>query len=403
MGFYALRIKKKIDTWTQAGFISEEQAEQILDFEYKSGKKRWSNISLYAFLILGGVVVSTGVISIIAANWEDIPAAAKLSVDFAMLVGLALGVLWSQTKQKTILFDFQSTLFVLGCLASIGLISQIFHTGGKIYQALALWLIITGPLCYFGKRMFLPSLWSAGLLVSFLVWAFCEESWWATNFLASQGYAYIRDDNIFPVFYDVALWTLLLASLAAHFSKLERFQINFQFWGLLACMSAVLAGDLFLSFEADMSSNALYPSYVLLPASLIALIARPNFGRLEKGILGTLLSISLLVYLPLFGTESMSEFRMGSQEISQILGALYFIVSSILLALYFTVRRRFWLFHTMTIIIGTRFVIVYFQVFEDLAFTGIGLILSGFVIITLAVVWYRFRLKLESWAQRLIG
>ncbi len=71
-----LNLEKKTGAWVDNGIICPEQPKQILDFEDAAGKSRWSRVGLYGFPILGGCVMAVGVISLIAANWEGIPAGA---------------------------------------------------------------------------------------------------------------------------------------------------------------------------------------------------------------------------------------------------------------------------------------------------------------------------------------
>lgn len=83
-----------------------------------------------------------------------------------MLAALGGGLYWAHDRGRDIVFELLSTIFILWCLATIGLISQVFHTGGRIHQALAFWLVITLPLASAGKRTFLPATWTDGALVS---------------------------------------------------------------------------------------------------------------------------------------------------------------------------------------------------------------------------------------------
>jgi len=396
-----MNLEKKTGAWVEQGIIQPEQAEQILEFERDAGKSRWTRIGLYGFLLLGGCVMAVGVISLIAANWEVIPAAVKLAVDFLMLAALGGGIYWAGIRGREIAFDLLCTIFILWCLATIGLISQVFHTGGQIHQALAFWLVITFPLASMGKKMFLPALWTAGTLLLFNVWAFTEESWWAKNFLMDG--SYIDSDNIFPLFMIVAAWTIGLASALSHVGALQRFARNLMFWGVAAIVAALVAGDVFWQAKEEVDGFALYPAYLLLPLTLFAVAARPDMGRLEKFLLSVLLGLSLLAFIP--STIFAYTFQRGpvysNDVLFQLTGACFSITGGLLLALYFIVRRNAPLFHTMIIVIALRFLIIYFQVFEDLATTGAGLVAFGVVIMGLAAAWYRHRKTLEGWARRL--
>ena len=137
------RLEKLLKDWVVNDLISKDQANNIKTHE--SSKTSHSFI-LYGFLILGAVVIGIGIISLIAANWVDLTDFFKLSADFILLVALAAGAYRAWEKQRPILFEVLLVSFMLHCLASIGLISQIYHIGGKLYQALLLWsfILLTG-------------------------------------------------------------------------------------------------------------------------------------------------------------------------------------------------------------------------------------------------------------------
>lgn len=49
------------------------------------------------------------------------------------------------------------------------------------------------------------------------------------------------------------------------------------------------------------------------------------------------------------------------------------------------------LFDIASFVIAARFIVIYFEVFGDLSTTGIGLIVSGAVILAVAFIWNRGR------------
>ena len=55
------------------------------------------------------------------------------------------------------------------------------------------------------------------------------------------------------------------------------------------------------------------------------------------------------------------------------------------------------------ILLGIRFILLYFQSLGGLATTGIGLIVAGIIIISLAVLWFRFNKLLLTKIERLVN
>ena len=394
------KIEKKIAHWQQRGLIDATQAEKILDYERQSGKSRRTSVVLYGFVVLGGCVISIGVISLIAANWDGISSAVKLGIAFGVHLGLAAGIYWAQSRGRDILFDVLGTIFLFWCLATIGLVAQIFPAGGEPYQALTFWLIITLPLSYFGKRGVLASLWVLALFATFFTWTLDEKSWWATHFMLDESHSYVRDAALFPLFMISALWSLALASVCTHVRSLRHFATNLAFWGLAASMAAAVAGDIYWSTHEFSTGHedVLLPAYALLALAAIVVGTRIDTTRREKIVLTLLLALSVLIYVPSRHGGSF----VSDHDIAGAVGAIYSVLSMVLLAIYFALRQRYALFNAVTIAIGVRFLIVYFQVFEDLAYTGVGLVISGLVIIGLAVAWYKLRPRLERLVRGLV-
>ncbi len=101
------RLEKRLHDWVSNNIISREQAEGIRQYEANAPGSSWV---LYSFLILGATIISIGFISLIAANWDDIPDAVKLGLDFLLLIGLAIGI--HHTWEKKNLFSSKCCWFV---------------------------------------------------------------------------------------------------------------------------------------------------------------------------------------------------------------------------------------------------------------------------------------------------
>ena len=87
---------------------------------------------------------------------------------------------------------------------------------------------------------------------------------------------------------------------------------------------------------------------------------------------------------------------------SGFFGALALILQFGALALLFAVFSQQKAFQTMVVLIGIRFLIIYFEVFRSLAYSGFGLIFSGLLIIASAYSWIKFRVKFTAWLQERI-
>lgn len=153
------RIDKKIEEWVRADLLNREAADSILAYEDRQPASSWI---LSGFLVLGAVTVGIGIISLIAANWEAIPDSVKLATDLILLSALAYAIFKTHVENKPLYFEMYLVAFQITCLASIGLISQIYNTGGKAWQALLLWSMITAGVAIASKKAFVPFIWATG-------------------------------------------------------------------------------------------------------------------------------------------------------------------------------------------------------------------------------------------------
>ena len=383
------KIKKYLSQWISKGLITSEQEQKIIEYEETKNKDNKSKWVLYGFLILGVTVVGIGIISLVAANWDKIPGIVKLINMLFILCGIAFVILKLDNNEKQIVFDAVSALFIFLCLSAIGLISQVFHTGGELYQALLVWVIITFSLGLLGKKDFLPALWVGGFILMFLAWSFSSHSWW--YHLDNR----IDDDNVFTVFLTLPLLALFLGELMVRFELLRRHGNFFKIVAILSVFVAFITAD--IHFSAGMFKyviGAFVPVYIFGTASLILIFYKSGFSRKEKIILSIIIGVTVFIFVPHFFGGKIDH---GNRKFGELVGALYHITMLILLSIIFIIKNNKKLFNIITLLVGVRFLVVYFQVFGDLATTGFGLIISGLIIIGVAVLWFKKMDKIENW------
>lgn len=388
-GIHMKKLSKYLRDWADKGFITAEQEEQIFAYETGKGNEQRTKWVFYGFIILGVTVIGIGIISLVAANWEKIPPSVKLANNFVMLIATAYGVLRIYDRDNEIIFDALGAFFTFLCMASIGLISQVFHTGGELFQALTFWLVIVLPITILGRRMFLPYLWAAFAVITYFLYSFSKTSYW---YKIQNSY---NDDVFFAIYLFLPFLLFLVGAL---FKKLTLFERHGQalMIGLVpAFLGAVIAMDYFLSWKRiDYLSGAALPVILTGVAALAALFFEDELRKKEKIIIGVMMGLPLVIILPQVFGEALFFGGMG-----KFFGAWFSLVMLFLLGLVFIIRDNKKLFHLVTLLMGIRFLVVYFQVFENLATTGFGLIISGLIIIGVALLWFKKRDNLEGWLK----
>lgn len=366
-----MTLQGRIERWLEAKVIDRETADRILRFEDEQPSASWV---LYGISGLGVVVMLTGLISIIAANWDDISSTTKLVGYFFSLTVLG----WLVVRRSGIpgvVRECLITAFGLYVLAGIGLVGQIYNLESDGYSAIFFWLTIILPIALLAENRLLSNLWFLGLALALSIWTFDFRgidgfidrtfiSLGIPYFILGVGYGL---GHLFPEKFARAgrLWSYAaillffaaIGNIAWATGNLHAHRIDLGSWPLVSWTGVACA-------LLGVALRKIQPSKILTYA-----------------VCTTVASSALLILPPLIG-------EIGKHE---IFGCALFIVAwSGAAAVAAAIHRRR-LFDFSAMVIGIRFIVVYFEVFGSLAATGIGLILSGGVILGIAYMWHRYR------------
>ncbi len=393
--------QRKLEQWQQAGLMSTQQVAAILAFEQQHASR--TNWWLYSIMILGVVIIGLGVISLIAANWANIPDTLKLGVDFAALALLALAIYGQYDQPNRAWLETLIAGFLLLCLASIGLIAQIFHTGGQWYHALLFWSVITFGITLFAHSLFTRFFWVTILLHSAL---------WSINALYNTHEDHMLDG--FPTLFLLA--PLLCAALyyfTTHIHRLIGFSSSFLFWFQLTAIVSLVFVDVSRSGGElhNYQSEWYMPAYILAAVLATGIILHRDYKLLNKLLLLACLGLLLAYYQPdllfngysrysLFSSYS-TDANLGFWQADDIRAPLLTLLILFLYALHAGNSGQQRAFNIATFLIGLRFVVLYFQAMGGLAATGIGLIISGILIMSIAWLWYKSREYFSQWTKGL--
>lgn len=367
-----VKISNHLEKWVNAGLISSDQQAKILDYE----NQNQSRYAYYGFLGLGAIAIAIGIISVIAFNWNHISDGVKLGADFVLLCLLGGGIFVSFRAQKLAITQILNVVFFGFILGSIGLISQIFHTGGELYQALTLFLILTLPLMLIlGKRLAVH-LW-------YLIAVVAVIDYWS-SFLST---VFILVPAIFAT---ISLGFGLIKRFEVHSKAAMPWAVVFYAIGTIVASGSILSeGD-----EAQLQTQLIALFSFVVPVALSFLYFRSQQRPIFKSII--FLVLALLFYTvflwPQFAKVVASDFIL----------ALMFIIIWICFAFFALTIEQRRLFELCLIGVGIRFLVVYFQILGDLAITGFGLILSGLIILGCVWVYAKYRESIMKGLSRWI-
>lgn len=404
-----MKIETKLNLWAANGIISETQKAQILTFE-QSHKK---NYVLWGFLSIGILAIGCGIISLIAYNWILIPNVLKLTAIFLLLAVNVYGIARADAKKQTLAYEALLFLYFILTLAAIGVIAQVYNLHSTPHRGYLFWVIITLPLTLLSQKKVIPFVWLPVLLIT----AGMELAMYAPilRFLTK----FTREAFFFIPIFAVAgfiIMNRLLKKLSPNLSFVFNFYTLIALLFLIALFdgSVALGGmnDLFylipspylcerFGHDSNACNNISWQHYIIsLP--LVAVAHWIIFASLR--VAGNKQN-TILIYLSALITCTL--FILAVSPLQTTLWSIYEAVATILtlfvLSLYILICGQTKLFNLLTFLIGLRFIFIYFQLFGNLATTGIGLIIAGGLIIAFVYGWNKNRSRLFKKMTELIS
>jgi len=378
-----MNLEQLTKKWVTAQVVDQPTADRILQFEGGVPRTSWV---MYEVAGIGVTVVATGIISTVAANWDSISDTAKLIAYFILLATLALFA-FRHSAIPGVVRETLFTLFAGMILAGIGLIGQIYHLKSDGYSAIFLWLALILPLTLCATGRLINHLWFAGLCYALIMWAAG-----AGSIIEAQRLSWLV---VVPFcMLGAGYWLFPYVSNAfAVAARIWSFAALLLVWAVVSNISwangrIIGAGMIGLNLE------------ILLSGVLFAVVGitlrRVHLGRnLTFAMIFTVLALGALILPPMI----LPPITLAMQE-HQLLGCALFLLSWGGAATIAAMSDRRRLFDFAAFVIGVRFIVIYFEVFGSLAATGIGLIVSGLVILGIAYLWHNYRGQI---AKNLLG
>jgi hypothetical protein len=267
-------------------------------------------------------------------------------------------------------------------LATIGLISQIYNTGGELYQALMLWSVITFPITVFSRntlvQMVIPFIWLGGFLFGL-----------ANTLLYSTLLSAYFHIDIYTVMMSVPLLCACLIFLGYHFLFGTGYILALQVWFYISALVAIAYVEIDNPHQSLFILEIYFIGYILALLTSFGIISYRYYNKAQKYVL----LVALLLFIGLFHISIIL-------PQTSLLYAVFTIALLGLMAIFVASIHMRRLFNWLLFFIGLRFLILYFQALGGLATTGLGLIISGFMIISMTYYWFKYRKDIANWAAR---
>lgn len=372
--------EKLLKQWVAQQLITESQAEAIRKFESSKPSSM-----LFGVLALGVGIIGLGCISLIAANWKVIPDSLKLALDFSILFATGWFAVKESKANNTLRYEGLLIFLLIFTLASIGLVSQVFHTKGELYQACLFWSVITSGVMFASRKLVVPLMWATGFLLSINVFLF-DSTWGKEMFHNEPGHV------LAALPFLAALFAIVSRAFLGEGPQTKAFGI----WVFLLALGGLIFNETGWRFDWR-APKVSYFGFGLAGLTALAIGVSREY-RITQKILLWLVSV---FYLLPFQIPRL----LGEIQPYALRGVLNSFSTFLLLGLFAvfcaTIKRKKMVQICLNLM-GLRFLILYFQALGGLAYTGVGLILSGAFIIGMVVLWKKKRKVIEDFVEGLV-
>lgn len=354
---------RKIEAWHKAGVIDAATRDRLIAHEAAHARP----IALWAVFGIGALAIGLGLVSVVAANWEDIPGGLRLGVHLT-LIAAGLAALAAPPPRLAALPPFaeEALLFVTGALGLtfFGHLGQVYQTASPLWQPLALWLVLFAPLLLLMGR----GLTVASAVMAVLIWAVWDYA----------GHHAAVSDTV------LALWLALVTALPVVAAPLGGWlrqtsarpdlwrrveQLGLAYAVAGAALACLLASTNALDDKAALSGFAAMGLRAAIGcgAGLALMAARPGISGRMAGTIIAGAGLVVLLAVPLNGLD--------------FLPALLFM--ALWTGIAAAALKAGWrgVFQLAVGMVALRLIIVSFELASDLLLSGFGLIIAGLLIL----------------------
>ena len=170
------QLRYEVEVWRAEGLIDDSQHEQLSErYQFNNLDTVARNRFIRILLGLGSILIGLGVITFVAANWQELPRSAKVTLLLSLFIGVNITGFYLWRRHNEAQQHLGQGLLILGALilgANMGLMGQMFHISNPFYELLLAWGIGVIAMAYSLR------LTSLGVLSIILLMLGYWRFWW---------------------------------------------------------------------------------------------------------------------------------------------------------------------------------------------------------------------------------
>lgn len=136
-------LRNESQQWRQDGLITSEQGQQLADrYQFERLDEQSSSRFTLLLIVVGSVLVGLGIITYVAANWQDIPKVFRTLLLFGLFTIANLSGFYLHRKSDKLQQKLGQGLLLIGSItlgATMALMAQMYHISGPLHPLLITW------------------------------------------------------------------------------------------------------------------------------------------------------------------------------------------------------------------------------------------------------------------------
>jgi uncharacterized membrane protein len=145
-------LRSESQQWQQDGLITSEQSQQLID-RYQLDRLDQQASSRFTFLLIvvGAILIGLGIITYVAANWQDIPKVFRTLLLFGLFAVTNLSGFWLYRRSDKLQQILGQGLLLIGGMtlgATMALMAQMYHISGPLHPLLITWSVGIALMAY---------------------------------------------------------------------------------------------------------------------------------------------------------------------------------------------------------------------------------------------------------------
>jgi uncharacterized membrane protein len=368
---------RKIAEWHEAGLIDAGTRDRLIAYEADHARP----LLLWAVFGIGALAIGLGFVSVVAANWEDIPGLVRLAIHLALIAGLLTVLFWREErlaeKSPWAVEALVFTIAALG-LTFFGHLGQVYQTSSPLWQPLGAWLVLFAPMLLLTGRSWPTALAVMGGTV-WCAWEYAD---------AMTGYRISDLGTAWSFWLGTAITLPVVLALVGGWARARSLRPDF--WRRMEQLALAYAAALasaacaYASLGVFGNEGPLFTGMATLASGGVAVLTGLALVTARPGISGRMAGAIIA------GAGLVLPLAWGADDLTVPSALLFFILWAGIAAAALAAHWR-GVFQLAVGVIALRLIILSFELAGDLLMSGFGLILSGVMI--LGVAWGAVRVS----------